>query len=466
MTAPENHTRVRFAPSPTGSLHVGGVRTALFNWLFARGKGGEFILRIEDTDRKRSRKELSDEIIRELDWLGLDWDGEPVFQSERFDLYRSHAERLFREGKAYRSDPDKPGAGAIILQVAPAAITFRDLVYGSITVSGTELKDIVLLKSDGSPAYNFACAVDDHEMGITHVIRGDDHLPNTPKQIILYRALEWSLPLFAHLPLILGADKTPLSKRHGSTSLRAFREDGILPDALKNYLALLGWSPGDNRELLSVDDLLKEFSLKKVSRKSAVFDFQKLLWLNGQYILQTPAAELVRRLRPLLAGTVWETVSPERLHTIVKLLGHRLKSLKDFLPQADYFIGEQIAYDPEAVARYWTEDGVGTLLAEVRESLAAVEHFTEEELEKALRGIISRRGIKGGTLIHPLRIALTGRKDSPGIFEIMVLLGREAVLKRLDNALTYLEKNQGEITEKKSENPESNREGIRKSGDQ
>ncbi|MDP8213747.1 MAG: glutamate--tRNA ligase [Candidatus Euphemobacter frigidus] len=439
-TTRDNHIRVRFAPSPTGSLHVGGVRTALFNWLFARGRGGVFILRIEDTDRKRSQEELGDEIIEELRWLGLDWDEGPIFQSRRFNLYRNHALNLLREGKAYRSEPDGAGGTAVILKVMPADITFRDLVYGPITVSGNELKDIVLLKSDGSAAYNFACVVDDHEMGITHVIRGEDHIPNTPKQLILYQALGWTPPSFAHLPLILGEDKSPLSKRHGSTSLRAFREGGFLPGALRNYLALLGWSPGGDRELLTSSELVEQFSLKKVIRRSAVFDYQKLLWMNGQYIRKSSPEELVTRLQPLLADTEWGTVPRERLKSIVSLLGHRLKSLKDFTAQAGYFIDREIIYDPAAVSKYWTGEGVGGILTEVKKEIASVEPFTEKGLEKALRGLMAQRGIKGGDLIHPLRVAITGQKDSPGIFEILLLLGRERVLSRLEKALAYIDR--------------------------
>jgi len=433
--------RVRFAPSPTGSLHVGGARTALFCWLFARNRGGKFILRIEDTDRKRSKEELSSEIINELRWLGLDWDEGPFFQSSRFETYRRYALQLLEAGIAYRSEPGEDGSTAVILPVDHNDITFKDLVYGPITVSGSELKDIVLLKSDGSPAYNFACVVDDHEMGMTHVIRGEDHIPNTPKQIILYRALGWKSPAFAHLPLILGEDKAPLSKRHGATSLQAFRKEGFLPEALRNYLALLGWSPGGDREIMDTAELIKRFSLKKVSRRAAVLDYRKLLWMNGQYIKRTSAGELVDGLQPLLAGTEWETVPRERIETIVALLGHRLKSLKEFTAQTDYFFDRDISYEPAAVEKHWSENGIIELLAETRKEIALLDSFTEEDLERSLRGLIARLGIKAGVLIHPLRVAVTGRMDSPGIFGILLLLGKELVLYRLDKALEYLNLN-------------------------
>ncbi|MDP8237392.1 MAG: glutamate--tRNA ligase [Candidatus Erginobacter occultus] len=441
MNKPEPPPRVRFAPSPTGSLHVGGARTALFNWLFARGRGGTYILRIEDTDRLRSREDLSREIIAELGWLGLDWDEGPVFQSRRGELYLPPAERLLEAGLAYRSEPDPEGRTAIILRVEPEEITVFDRVYGKITVAGSELKDIVLIKSDGSPAYNFACAVDDHEMGITHVIRGDDHLPNTPKQILLYRALGWGPPVFAHLPLILGADKTPLSKRHGATSLKAFREAGILPDALVNYLALLGWSPGGDREIMTGEELVREFSLKKVNRKAAVFDHQKLVWMNGRYIQAAAPEELAERLRPLLAGTEWESASPEKLQSVISLLGHRLKTLADFTDLAGFCLEGEIGYDPEAVAKHWAGEDTGEILAETREAIERAEPFTREGLEEALRAVVERRGIKAGALMQPLRVALTGRKDSPGIFEIVALLGREVTLDRLNRALVFLGKN-------------------------
>ena len=422
MNKPEPSPRVRFAPSPTGSLHVGGARTALFNWFFVRGKGGTFILRIEDTDRQRSQEELSQEIIDELTWLGLDWDEGPIFQSHRDELYGPLAERLVEQGLAYRSDSDAEGRKAIILRVPPEEIGFSDLVYGRITVCASELKDIVLIKSDGSPTYNFACTVDDHQMEITHVIRGEDHLPNTPKQILLYQALEWEPPIFAHLPLILGADKTPLSKRHGATSLKAFRIAGILPAALVNYLSLLGWSPGDDREIMSIKDLVSKFSLKQVSRKAAVFDHQKLNWMNGRYIQDTPPQELADHLRPLLAGTKWEFVSPEKIEEIISLLGHRLKTLADFIDQADFCLEGEIVYDPGAVAKHCSGEDTGEILSEVRTAIEKVEPFAREGLEEALRGVIERRGIKVGALMQPLRIALTGRKDSPGIFEMICLL--------------------------------------------
>lgn len=443
MKEHSNKPRVRFAPSPTGSLHVGGARTALFCWLYARNRGGKFILRIEDTDRKRSQKELSSEIINELSWLGLDWDEGPYFQTERFEIYRRLALQLLDSSMAYRSEADNDGGTAIILPIDHADINFTDVVYGPITVSGSELKDIVLLKSDGSPAYNFACVVDDHDMRITHVIRGEDHIPNTPKQLILYRALGWTPPVFAHLPLILGEDKAPLSKRHGATSLLNFRKEGFLPDALRNYLALLGWSPGGDRELMDTAELIRRFSLKKVSRRAAVLDYQKLLWMNGQYIRDKDAGELVTYLQPLLVGTEWENVPRERLEKIVALLGHRLKSLMDFSNLAAYFLEEDISFEPAAVEKYWGGGNTTELLRSAEREIESLDQFSEEKLEKSLRKLIAELEIKAGVLIHPLRVAVTGRMDSPGIFEILLLLGRELTLRRLKQAINYLEQNSG-----------------------
>ncbi len=424
--------RVRFAPSPTGHLHIGGARTALFNWLFARGRGGEFILRVEDSDRKRSREESATEILEELKWLGLDWDEGPFFQAERNEIYRRRAHDLLSAGKALRD-----GEAIVCPVEREGEVEFSDLIRDKVSVAASELKDIVLLKSDGSPAYNFACVVDDHEMEISHVIRGEDHIPNTPKQVLLYRALGWEPPVFAHLPLILGEDKTRLSKRHGAVSLQTFRRDGFLATALRNYLALLGWSPGDDREFFSTRELIENFSLDRVNKSGAVFDYDKLTWLNGRHIQKTPPSELADLIEPILEREGWGKIPRDRLEEIIAFLGARLKTLNDFPQQAKYFFFEEITFDPEAVERYWGESGVREMLAETREVLSAVEPFSEEKLEKALRGLAERLGIKAGRLIHPLRVAVTGQAESPGIFKTIELIGKETALKRLDQAVKY-----------------------------
>nr|HPJ72225.1 glutamate--tRNA ligase family protein [bacterium] len=344
-----NGPRVRFAPSPTGHLHIGGARTALFNWLYARKTGGVFILRVEDTDRQRSQPELTEEILKEMAWLGLDWDEGPYFQSERMqeNRYLPHALGLLESGAAYRE------GGAVIFRVPPdEEVVFHDLVREKISTSTAEIKDIVLIKSDGSPAYNFACVVDDMEMGITHIVRGEDHIPNTPKQVLLYRALGWKPPKFAHLPLILGEDKAPLSKRHGATSLTAFREEGYIPAALVNYLALLGWSPGDGREFMTVDEIVKSFSLKRIIRRAAVFDYQKLAWLNGLHLRNLSPEARARAAAEVLDDWKRERgVAPDRLSRAVELLGHRVRVLGE-IPELGAYLFEESHLAPETLECY------------------------------------------------------------------------------------------------------------------
>ncbi len=442
-SSPDRKPRVRFAPSPTGHLHVGGARTALFNWLFARRHGGSFILRIEDSDLKRSDPALSRRILEELGWLGLDWDEGPSYQSERFARYRELAERLRDRGLAYRED--SPGGGrALIYRVPEGEVEFRDLVYGPITVSTAEIKDIVLIKSDGAPAYNFACAVDDHDMKVDHVIRGDDHLPNTPKQILLWRALEWEPPSFAHLPLILGPDRAPLSKRHGAASVDAFRRDGFLPSGLRNYLALLGWSPGDDREVLATEELIAEFSLERVIKRAAIFDYRKLEWINSQHLRRLPPARQAELLGEYLKAEEGLERADRRLLTAVaEVMGERTRTLRDFSVKGGYFFRDDFEYDPEATARHWKGAATAELLSRLKTVFAGCERFTAEELEKALRSLVEEMGVKGGEVIHPLRVALTGMSVSPGIFETMTVLGRERVLARLDRALTRIKENGG-----------------------
>ncbi|HOO77587.1 MAG TPA: glutamate--tRNA ligase [bacterium] len=432
----DNGPRVRFAPSPTGHLHIGGARTALFNWLYARKTGGVFILRVEDTDRQRSQPELTEEILKEMAWLGLDWDEGPYFQSERMqeNRYLPHALGLLESGAAYRE------GGAVIFRVPPdEEVVFHDLVREKISTSTAEIKDIVLIKSDGSPAYNFACVVDDMEMGITHIVRGEDHIPNTPKQVLLYRALGWKPPKFAHLPLILGEDKAPLSKRHGATSLTAFREEGYIPAALVNYLALLGWSPGDGREFMTVDEIVKSFSLKRIIRRAAVFDYQKLAWLNGLHLRNLSPEARARAAAEVLDDWKRERgVAPDRLSRAVELLGHRVRVLGEIPELGAYLFEESPPWEEAAVERYWADPRTADLLRSAREQAAAAEPFAPAELEARYGRLIAERGLAPGDFFHPLRVALTGRADSPGIYEVMEFLGREQTLKRLDRALERL----------------------------
>lgn len=458
--------RVRFAPSPTGFLHVGGVRTALYNWLFARHHGGTFILRIEDTDVERSTEESVQAILESLAWLGLNWDEGPIRQAERMALYRAAAERLLEEGRAYWCvctpeelearrkealaaghsprydgrcrDRGHRGAGR------PAALRIRteaegqtvveDLIHGPVTFQNVDLDDFILLRSDGIPTYNFAVVVDDAEMGITHVIRGDDHIPNTPRQIQVYRHLGLPLPRFAHIPLILGADRARLSKRHGATSVIAYREMGYLPEAVVNYLARLGWSYGD-QEIFSVEELIRHFTLEKVGNTAAVFDQGKLDWLNAQYLRVADPA----RLAGLLAEHwVFAGVPPEAVTAtdrawraaVVVAFRERAKTLRELAESSRFLFDVPVPMDPEAAATHHTAEATA-LLRELLPRLTALPAFTAAALEACYRGFAEEKGIKLGVVAQPTRVALTGRTVSPPLFEVMALLGRDRALARL-----------------------------------
>ena len=466
--------RVRFAPSPTGYLHVGGARTALFNWLLARKEGGTFVLRIEDTDRERSSEAHTQAILDGMSWLGLDWDEGPVFQSGGVERHRADALRLLAEGKAYRDFSDAaelkeeaarrgighpsalararadalgPGeaearaaAGepfAIRLRVPPGQTRWDDLVHGPMSFENEDLDDLVILRSDGTPIYNLAVVSDDADMEITHVIRGDDHLSNTPRQLLLYRALGLPEPRFGHVPMILGPDGKRLSKRHGATAVGDYRHMGILPDAMVNFLALLGWSPGDDQEVMTRDQLVAHFSLDRVLKKSSVFDVKKLEWLNGQHISRIPGEVLVREIGDLLAaeGT---SGSGEGTLELVELLKVRARTLDDLAHQVVAYRKEPPAWDPEAVRKHWSDRaGTGALLAALREVLSRCE-WTEGALEEAVRGLADERGVGAGKVIHPLRLAVTGQGVSPGIFEVLVALGSDRVLSRLQAAEQWL----------------------------
>jgi glutamyl-tRNA synthetase len=436
MSSEKSQVRVRFAPSPTGHLHVGGARTALFNWLFARHAGGTFILRIEDTDLQRSTKESIDAIIDNIRWLGLDWDEGPILQSSRFHLYAPYAERLVSEGKAYVSEEKKGIKPAIILKQPESPIIVNDLIHGEVKFSPETVGDLVLMKSDGTPTYNFACVIDDADMGITHIIRGDDHLSNTPKQLILYEALGLPVPLFAHVPLILGPDGTRLSKRHGATAVGQFRDEGILPDALVNFLALLGWSPGDDREIMSLDELIAAFSLDRVSKKSAVFDTKKLEWLNMQYFKRRSAAEIARMSLPYLKefGVSPDSVDLARLEEVVKLLGERFRTLRDLADKAHYFFTDAPKIDPAAFRKHVQKENAAAILEEVAARLEPLREFDKDTIEREIRAVIAARGVKPGEVIQPVRVAISGRTETPGIFETLALVGKEKALDRMKKA--------------------------------
>jgi glutamyl-tRNA synthetase len=468
--------RVRFAPSPTGYLHVGGARTALFNWLFARRYGGVFVLRIEDTDAERSSSEMVDGILEGLRWLGLDWDEGPLiegpyapyFQSQRFDRHRAMANRLVAEGHAYycyctpeelKARRGAIGAGAdpegswrydrtccrlsaaaiearerdgvpraVRFRVPEGSAAFSDLVHGPIAFDGAHIEDFVIVRSDGHPTYQLSVVSDDIDMAITHVVRGDDHISNTPKQILLYRALGAAVPEFAHVPLILGPDKKRLSKRHGATSVMEYAAEGYLPEAMVNFLGLLGWSPGaGDRELFSRQELAAVFSLEGISGGNAVFNRDKLDWFNQQHIWRLAPDELAERIRPSFeAAGLWSAAYRGDLHAwflaVVELLRPRVKRLGDFAAQGRFFFVDSVDYDQIAVAKYLS--GMAEHLIALDRACAELSIFDPPSIEAALRHVAEARGVKAASLIHATRVAVTGKAVSPGLFEVLALLGR------------------------------------------
>jgi len=489
-TAAPTGVRVRFAPSPTGFLHVGGARTALFNWLFARNSGGKFILRIEDTDQERSTEASVATILDGLEWLGIGWDEGPFFQSRNVETHRALARRFLEEKSAYpcfcttaelearRAEAERGGVAwkydRLCLRLAPedvrrrlaegrpAVVRFKvpdgtvawdDLVHGPTSFEAAVLEDIVLLRSNGSPTYNLSCVSDDIAMRVTHVIRGDDHISNTPKQILLYRAAGAPPPRFAHLPLILGPDKKRLSKRHGAVSVTEYRDKGYLPEAMFNFLALLGWSPGEGREKMSRDEMTALFRLEEINKKGAVFDEQKLEWLNSQYINDLPPERVVALLRPQLqaAGLLSPDIDdggPRRswFLDVITTLKARSKRLPDFVRDARPFLSDDFEYRPEAIEKHLKGDAasggrkaIAARLAALRATLARVEPFTEEATERALRELAEARREKASDYIHPLRVALVGTGVSPGIFAVLVLVGKERALRRLDRLIAFVQ---------------------------
>lgn len=472
--------RVRFAPAPTGYLHIGGARTAIFNWLFARKYNGKFLLRIEDTDQARSGREMVQAILHGLQWLGLNWDEEPVFQSQRLPIYKEYALDLLAKGKAYycyctperlaaerekakrgkrafrydrrcrnldeaeRNEYEKTGIPKVIRFKIPEGVTtFEDEVHGTLEFQNEEIEDFVILRPDGFPTYHLAVVVDDHEMGISYVIRGDDHITNTPKQVHLYRAFGWKLPKFAHVPLILGPDRSRLSKRHGATAIAEYKKEGFLPEAMFNYLALLGWSPGDNREVMNLQELIASFDLKGISSRNAIFDERKLEWMNSQYINALDDEVLIVKVAPILkdAKLIDDSYIERNREYIVKAIGllkSRVKKLTDFAHFGCYFFQDPSEYDPKGVEKHWKKDGVIDNLRLLTSRLANLKDFDKESLEKTLRGLSEELGISAGSLIHPTRLALTGFTIGPGLFEVMEVLGKEAVLRRLEKAVQVL----------------------------
>jgi glutamyl-tRNA synthetase len=472
----EKPVRVRFAPSPTGYLHVGGARTALFNWLFARHTGGTMILRIEDTDFERSSEEMVEGILVGMRWLGLNWDEGPFYQSKRLELYKATAQKIIDAGHAYpcfckkeeleqrraaataagrppmydrrcrkiaKEDAQRrvaAGESAAIRFAVPegGATSFKDAVFGKVEFANAEIEDFVLLRSDGIPTYHLSVVADDIDMRLTHIIRGADHISNTPKQVLQYRALGAELPVFAHVPLILGPDKTRLSKRHGATSVISYRQMGIVPEAFRNFLSLLGWTPGNtkdengkDREIFSSDELVQLFSLGGISKSNAVFDNDKLAWFNTEYIRAYP----VDLLLPLIEEE-WKqaeftaTRSETEIAQAIELLKPRARNLKDFATAFRAYFADEFEIDPAAAAKFLTGD-VWALLKELSGRYAAAAEFTEASTEAVLRGFAEEKGMKSGALINGARVALTGQAVAPSLFAVMVTLGQQRVIARL-----------------------------------
>ena len=466
--------RTRFAPSPTGYLHIGGARTALFNYLYARHCGGKFVLRIEDTDRKRSTPEAIDAILQSMEWLRLDWDEGPFYQTERMDLYRERLQALVSAGDAYpcvctpetldakrqaalaeKRKPMYDGTcrpterEAIPLpEDVPFTIRFRspesgatvvdDKVKGRVEFDNTELDDLILARSDGSPTYNFCVVCDDIDMGITHIIRGDDHLSNTPRQMQLYHALGSEAPVFAHVPLILGEDKKRLSKRHGATSVTAYRDMGYFPEALNNYLVRLGWSHGD-QEVFDARELVEKFDIDAVGKSSAVFNPEKLLWLNAHYLKERAPSQLAQDVAPYLAAQGYDVPGDHAwLEKMVETLRERAKSLVELVEMAHYFLTEAVEIDDKAGRKHLAPESK-SLLQELAARLGNLADFNEAGIEQVFGDIIAERDIKLGKVAQPVRVALTGSTVSPGIYEVIDVLGRDVTLARLAAGIRYID---------------------------
>jgi glutamyl-tRNA synthetase/nondiscriminating glutamyl-tRNA synthetase len=469
--------RVRFAPSPTGYLHVGGARTALFNWLFARKEKGTFILRIEDTDVQRSSEDMVLGILEGMQWLGLNWDEGPIFQSSRLEIYREKAEELVKQGKAYycyclpeeieerrkktesegkvwmydrrcfhlsekeKEELSRRGRKAIRFIVPPGKTIFKDVVHGELEFENKNIEDFVLLKSDGYPTYHLSVVVDDIEMGITHVIRGDDHLSNTPKQIMLYNAFNHSTPIFAHLPLILGPDKKKLSKRHGHTSVTYFRDMGYHPLAMFNFLARLSWSPGEEKDIYTVEEMIERFSLDSISHNNPIFDLNKLDWLNSRILSTFPPSFFFNDFKEnLKKRKIWdESFSKDWIEKVISLFKERAKTIHQLVEDSLPFFSDNFEYEKEAVEKYLSEPELSKYLKKLLSRLSLIKKFGKEDVERVCRELADEEGIKASILIHAIRVALTGKRVTPGVFEMMEVIGKEKCLQRIERLISFLE---------------------------
>ena len=463
--------KVRFAPSPTGELHLGGARTALFNWLYAKKHQGSFFLRIEDTDKERSKDIFTNQILDSLKWLGLDWDEPLVYQSGRMDRYKYYLNKLLDEKKAYRcfcskSDVENykkdsyalyPGtcrnltseevksklnqgiSFTIRIKLEEGITAFDDLVYGTINTNNKELDDFIIARSDGSPTYNFTVVVDDFEMEISHVIRGDDHLSNTPKQLILYKNLDLSPPIFAHLPMILGPDKKRLSKRHGAPGVQSFADQGYFSDSILNYLALLGWNPKSEKEVMLTDELINGFSFQQVQKKGAVWDDKKLHWLSGQHVQNKTSQLLLEEIR-LLESDWGKNADISQLINIIDALKPRAKSLQEFILKSKYFFISPESFDESEMLKAWPNKLTTEIVGEIEKVLISVESWYPEILEKQIKSFATKNSYGVGKVIMPLRLAVFGSLDGPSVFDIMSILGKSETLNRIHSAISRMSK--------------------------
>ena len=480
--------RVRFAPSPTGYLHIGGARTALFNWLFARSLGGKLILRIEDTDIERLKEDSVSQILTSLKWLGINWDegpekgGDcgPYYQSERLDIYRSYVEKLLEEGKAYycfcsaaaleaerakqraakqpfryartcRETSLEEARARIAAGEKPSvrikiplegSITVSDLIHGEVTFGMDQFDDFVIMKSNGIPTYNFAVVVDDHLMRISHVLRAEEHLSNTPKQLLIYEALGWEPPKFGHMSMILAPDRSKLSKRHGATSVEEFRSQGYLAEAIVNYLTLLGWGPGDERELFTLDETVRLFKLEQMSKKAAIYDTKKLTWMNGQYLSELPLAKILPEAKAFfikdgLADAAWLEAHGDYFAKLVDVVRVRVKTLQEVADASSYFFRDVEEYDAKGVGKHFKKESIA-LLEQLIEAVGKDETYDLNSLEALYNSVAQANNLSLGKVVHPTRLALTGRTVSPGLFDVMVLLGKEKTLERMQKAVEYI----------------------------
>lgn len=422
--------RVRFAPSPTGYLHIGSARTALFNWLCARHYGGNFILRIEDTDKVRSEQRFLEEIMDSMKWLGMEWDETPVKQSDRFGVYKEAAEKLVQAGKAYRE-----GEAYIFKVEKGRNIEIDDIIHGKVVFNTDDIKDQVMIKSDGSPAYNFCCVIDDAFLKITHIIRGDDHMSNTPKQVLFYEALGLTPPRFGHMPLILGQDGSKLSKRDGGTAVEEYRKEGFLAEALVNYLLLLGWSPGGNREIIQLAEAVKLFDLDHMKGVQAKFDIQKLRWMNGEYIMAKTASDLLPLIKAQFAVSGKTAPEDGILLKVIELYRSRIKTLSEFVTLTDCFFSDEYVIDEKGKEKNLSTREAKDVLREFADRLEKVTDFSHKSLEDACRIMAEEKKMKAGPIIHPTRMAISGKTQGAGLFEMMEVLGKEKVLARMRKAL-------------------------------